>query len=61
MAVRKAFTDLCEEFDCNIHLADLYYCSDNAAMVGRCAVDAYELKKFISALDIEVQPRTEVI
>jgi len=30
-------------------------------MVGRCAVDAYALKKFVSALDIEVQARTDVI
>jgi len=29
-------------------------------MVGRCAVDAYALKKFVSALDIEVQPRANL-
>ena len=57
MAVRRAFTNLCKEFGCNIHLADLAYCSDNAAMVGRCAVDGFTLKKFISALDIQVRPR----
>jgi len=59
MAVREAFSHLCTQFDCRLHLADLSYCADNAAMVGRCAIDAYHLKRFIDPLTIEVTPRTE--
>ncbi|BDY12872.1 tRNA (adenosine(37)-N6)-threonylcarbamoyltransferase complex transferase subunit TsaD [Hydrogenimonas cancrithermarum] len=61
MAVREAFANLCARFDCNLHLADLQYCSDNAAMVGRCAIDAYYMERFSDALTIEVSPRTDNI
>ncbi len=61
MAVRKAFADLCAQYDCTLHLADLKYCSDNAAMVGRCAIDAFYLERFADALTIRVSPRTDKI
>ena len=59
MAVREAFANLCAQFDCTLHLADLQYCSDNAAMVGRCAIDAYYMERFADALTIGVSPRTD--
>ncbi|WP_353661636.1 tRNA (adenosine(37)-N6)-threonylcarbamoyltransferase complex transferase subunit TsaD [Hydrogenimonas sp. SS33] len=61
MAVREAFANLCAEFGANLHLADLEWCSDNAAMVGRCAVDAWYLERFTDALSIEVSPKTDNI
>ena len=57
MAVREAFANLCAEFGTELHLADLKYCSDNAAMVGRYALDAYEREIFTDAMTIRVSPR----
>ena len=59
--VRRVFADLCAQFDATLHLAELRYCSDNAAMVGRCAIDAFYLERFSDALSIEVSPRTDNI
>ena len=61
MAVREAFANLCAEFGCTLHLADLQYCSDNAAMVGRCGIDAFFLERFSDALTLEVSPKTDKI
>ncbi len=57
MAVREAFANLCAEFGTELHLADLKYCSDNAAMVGRYAVEAYERELFSDAMTVSVSPR----
>ncbi len=58
MAVREAFVELCGEYGSTLHLADLKYCSDNAAMVGRYALDAYERQLFTDAVTISVSPRS---
>ncbi|WP_457596678.1 tRNA (adenosine(37)-N6)-threonylcarbamoyltransferase complex transferase subunit TsaD [Hydrogenimonas sp.] len=60
-AVRRAFADLCAEFGATLHLAPLEYCADNAAMVGRCALESYARGAFTDALTIEVMPRTNKI
>ncbi len=57
MAVREAFANLCAEFGAELHLTDLKYCSDNAAMVGRYAVEAYERELFSDAMTVSVSPR----
>ncbi len=59
LAVRSSFLNLCSEFGAELHLADLQYCSDNAAMVGRYAIDAFKRQIFTDALTISVSPRTE--
>jgi len=61
MAVREAFANLCVEFGAELHLADLKYCSDNAAMVGRYAVEAYEREIFSDAMSIRVSPRSALL
>jgi len=61
MAVREAFANLCAEFGAELHLADLKYCSDNAAMVGRYAVEAYEREIFSDAMSIRVSPRSALL
>ncbi len=60
-AVRKAFADLCAQFGATLHLAPLEYCSDNAAMVGRCGIDGYFREDFTDALSLDVRPRTPTI
>ncbi len=39
LAIREAFENLCDEYDKRLHTVKLEYCSDNAAMIGRCAID----------------------
>jgi len=52
--IRKAYEKLCSEFGKTLHVAPLAYCSDNAAMIGRYALDAYEKKQFIDPNEIDI-------
>lgn len=52
--IRSAYEKLCQEFGKTLHVAPLVYCSDNAAMIGRYAVEAYEKKQFIDPHDIDI-------
>ncbi len=52
--IRSAYEKLCKEFDKTMHVAPLEYCSDNAAMIGRYAIDAYAKKQFINPHDIDI-------
>lgn len=44
--LRKTIQNLCDEFDTNLHVAKLEYCSDNAVMIGRCAIQGYKKDDF---------------
>ena len=52
--IRSAYEKLCKEFEKTLHVAPLEYCSDNAAMIGRYALDAYEKKQFIDPNQIDI-------
>ena len=52
--IRFAYEKLCKEFGKTLHVAPLEYCSDNAAMIGRYAIDAYEKKRFIDPNEIDI-------
>jgi len=52
--LREAFEQLCKEFDKQIHTVELKYCSDNAVMIGRYAIDAYERESFTSIEELSV-------
>ena len=52
--IRNAYEQLCQEFNKTLHVAPLEYCSDNAAMIGRYALDAYERKAFIDPNEIDI-------
>ena len=41
----------------NLYLSELKYCADNAAMIGRVAVEQYKQNDFISIDEIDVQTR----
>jgi N6-L-threonylcarbamoyladenine synthase len=41
-------------------VAPLEYCSDNAAMIGRCAVEAYKRGAFVSLEDAQVRPKVSL-
>jgi N6-L-threonylcarbamoyladenine synthase len=40
--LREAFESLCKQYSKSLHTAPLEYCSDNAAMIGRYGIDAYQ-------------------
>jgi len=52
--IRSAYEKLCEEFGKRLHVAPLKYCSDNAAMIGRYALDAYEKKQFSNPYKLDL-------
>ncbi|WP_457745591.1 tRNA (adenosine(37)-N6)-threonylcarbamoyltransferase complex transferase subunit TsaD [Sulfurimonas sp.] len=52
--IRGAYEELCQEFKKEIHTASLEFCSDNAAMIGRYAVEAYKKELFVDAYKIDI-------
>jgi len=52
--IRDAYEDLCKEYGKTLHTAPLEFCSDNAAMIGRYAVEAYKKELFVEPYDIDI-------
>jgi len=52
--IRQAYQELCDEFGKDMIVAPLKYCSDNAAMIGRYALDAYNQKCFVEPNEIDI-------
>lgn len=52
--IREAYQKLCSDFGKTLHTASLQYCSDNAAMVGRYATEAYKKAHFTNPHDVSV-------
>jgi N6-L-threonylcarbamoyladenine synthase len=52
--IRNAYENLCTEFGKTLHVAPMEYCSDNAAMIGRYALDAYEKRQFTDPNKIDI-------
>ena len=55
--LRAQIDELCKKHNMSLYLSELKYCSDNAAMIGRVAVEQYKLKDFISIEEIDIQTR----
>lgn len=53
--LREAYETLCREYDKKLHTAPMEFCSDNAAMVGRYAIEAYEREVFINPDEIDIK------
>lgn len=51
--VREKFMALAAAFGREIYFADLNYCSDNAAMIGRAALELYKEEKFIDTASLQ--------
>ncbi len=56
--VREKFLNLCDSFGIDLHTADLKYCSDNAAMIGRYGIDAYKREIFTPLNELKANPRS---
>jgi len=52
--IREAYERLCFEFGKLLHTAPLEFCSDNAAMIGRYAIEAYKKELYVSPYEIDV-------
>ena len=52
--IRKSYEKLCNEFGKTLLTAPLEYCSDNAAMIGRYAIEAYKHELFIDPYSIDI-------
>jgi len=57
--LRQKVEKLCNEFKADLILSKLEFCSDNAAMIGRVAVEQYKNNEFISFNDIDVKGRLD--
>ena len=55
--LRTAIEELCSKNNTKLFLSELKYCSDNAAMIGRVALEQYKINEFVSIEDIDVQTR----
>jgi N6-L-threonylcarbamoyladenine synthase len=55
--LRDKFEKLCEEFGVRLHLTPLKYCSDNAVMIGRYAIEAYMRGDFNSLEGLDPKPK----
>ena len=55
--LRTQLEEMCAKHKTNLYLSELKYCADNAAMIGRVAVEQYKQNDFISIDEIDVQTR----
>ena len=58
--LREKIETLLKPYDAKLSLAELRYCSDNAAMIGRIALEMYEKEMFTSLDEVKTEPRTSL-
>jgi len=52
--IQEGYFALCKEYNKTIHKVELKYCSDNSAMVGRYAIEAYRRGEFTSIDELNI-------
>lgn len=57
--LRTRLQALCERNSCELRLAPLKYCSDNALMIARAGVDCFEKKEFVCIEDEILSPKNK--
>ncbi|WP_163534426.1 tRNA (adenosine(37)-N6)-threonylcarbamoyltransferase complex transferase subunit TsaD [Helicobacter suis] len=58
--IRQAIEKLCQEFQIQLWLAPLEFCSDNAAMIGRCCVQSFKYQEFAPLQTLDICPHTSL-
>ncbi|MBD3797534.1 MAG: tRNA (adenosine(37)-N6)-threonylcarbamoyltransferase complex transferase subunit TsaD [Campylobacterales bacterium] len=58
--LRSQIEELLKPYKAELLLSELQYCSDNAAMIGRVALDMYEQKMFTSLDALDVTPKSSL-
>lgn len=56
--LREKVCQLCQKYQKNLFLAPLEFCSDNAAMIGRYAVEKYKNQEFDNFFDLQCSPKS---
>lgn len=56
--LRNKISKLCQSYGTNLLLAPLEFCSDNAAMIGRAALEKYHRGDFANLLTLQASPRS---
>ncbi len=57
LKLRAKIDELCVKYNAPVLLAPLEFCSDNAAMIGRVAIEQYNNNEFVDINEIDVQSR----
>ncbi|MDD2906389.1 MAG: tRNA (adenosine(37)-N6)-threonylcarbamoyltransferase complex transferase subunit TsaD [Sulfurimonas sp.] len=58
--LRGQIEELLKPYKAKLLLSELQYCSDNAAMIGRVAVEMYEKRMFSSLESLEITPKSNI-
>jgi len=58
--LRGQIEELLKPHKSKLFLSELQYCSDNAAMIGRVAVEMYEKRMFSSLESLEITPKSNI-
>lgn len=58
--LRSQIEELLKPHKAELLLSELQYCSDNAAMIGRVAIDMYEQKMFSSIDTLDISPKSKL-
>ena len=56
--LRSQIEKLLKPYNADLLLSELQYCSDNAAMIGRVAIDMYKEKIFSSLENLDIAPKS---
>jgi len=56
--LRTKIAKLCDKYKINLILPGMKYCSDNAAMIGRVAIDMYEKKLFTAVEELGAKSKS---
>ncbi len=57
-ALRGELEALAQKFDKTILFAPLKFCSDNAAMIGRCGIESYKIRDFTPPHALNISPQS---
>ena len=58
--LRRKIEELLKPYGAELLLAELRYCSDNAAMIGRLAAEMYERGEFTEMDDLQANPKSRL-
>ena len=59
LKLRERVKKLCDEFECELRLAPLEFCADNALMIARAACSLYERGEFVSFTNDIISPKNK--
>ena len=57
--LRSQIQELLKPHGAKLLLSELKYCSDNAAMIGRVAVEMYKKEMFVSLEELDISPKSK--